>query len=114
MQDLKPCRLSYEQMDAKTKAKVSHAVLAAVVILAMLPPMLLLNIYSLTITVCCPLIATVLPGFFYYINSKMNSDPEQNGKFTQAVGLVYACFGLFVMPLFLMLTMYTIQMNKPI
>lgn len=108
MQDLKPCRLSYEQMDEETKYKVSLGVFALVVLLALLPPMLLLNIYALTITVCCPLIATVLPGFFFYINARMNSDPDQDSKLTQAQGIVYACFGLFMMPLFLMLTMYSI------
>lgn len=99
-------------MDTRTKRIISYGVLAVVVVLAMIPPEVLLNIYAVAVTVCCPLIATVLPGFFFYINAKMNNDPEQNGKVSQAVGLVYACCGLFVMPLFLMLTMYTIQNNQ--
>jgi SNF family Na+-dependent transporter len=109
VQDLKHCRLSYEQMDNRLKRIISYGVLAVVVALAMVPPKCLVNIYAIAVTVCCPLIATVLPGFFFYINSKINNDAEQNSKFSQAVGLVYACCGLFVMPLFLMLTMYTIQ-----
>lgn len=77
-------------------------------LLAMIPPEVLLVIWSITCTVACPLIATVLPGFFYYVNAKVNYDPEQSGKLKQAYGLLYASFGLIVMPIFLVFTIYTV------
>lgn len=62
------------------KQRASIITFALVFLLAMVPPDNLLYIYSITVTVACPLIATVLPGFFSYINIKVNFDPEKNTK----------------------------------
>ena len=106
--DQVPCRLSYYKLSEKVKWWVIIATFGQVYVLSLVPPTYLLNIYSVVVTVACPLIATVLPGLFAYTYVKQNYDQEQTTKCQQWYGFIYACFGLFIMPLFLMLTIYLV------
>jgi hypothetical protein len=69
-----PNRLSYQNLSRKTTHITQYSMFFCVFLLALLPPEILLSIYSVTCTVACPLIATVLPGFFYYTITKDSQD----------------------------------------
>ena len=112
MRNKAQARHSYFQLDVQTKNAASVILFSIVVVLALLPPGLLLDIWSVVCTVCCPLIATVLPGFFYYINLKHNRDLNDDETKFKCAPLTYAVVSLAMMPLLLMLTMYSIQMNN--
>ena len=112
MRNKAQARLSYYQLDSKTKNFASTLLFGTVVLLALLPPGLLLDIWSVVCTVCCPLLATVLPGFFYYINLKQNRDLNYDETRFKCAPLTYAVVSLAMMPILLMLTMYSIQMNN--
>lgn len=103
-------RLSYLNLNKRVAKLTQFGMFVCVVLLALLPPGILLAIYSLGVTVACPLIATVLPGFFYYTITRDSQDnPEDKTNKCQLwMGFIYFLFNLICMPLLLMLTMYTI------
>lgn len=76
-----------------------------VVLLALLRPISLLVIWSITCTICCPLIAAVIPGYLYY--RKLKSGYEESSL--EKLPLIYALVQLIMMPLLLMLTIYSIS-----
>lgn len=104
-----PARLAYHLLEERKKRVTLVFLFLAICLLAITPPYSCLVIYSVTCTVTCPLIATVLPGLFYYRVSKADSDLEQAAQKRQsAFGFGYFLLNLAVLPFYLMLTMYAI------
>lgn len=107
--DSNHCRHSYYKINTKVKLIAENLTFVLVVLLALIPPKMLLNCWSITCTVACPLIATVLPGFFYYTQAGLNHDKDEKSKQKKCYGLIYSIVGILFLPSFLMLTIYTIQ-----
>jgi len=99
-------RMTYQKLSPKVKRDYSLVFFLLVFITSFLvikQNNALRGIWGVAGSIACPLIVCVLPGcFFYYV--RKDNDQGEGGCQKKYFGLIYAIWGLLLLPVFLTLS----------
>ena len=99
-------RMTYQKLSSSIKRKYSLMFYLLVFLTAFLvikQNNALRGIWGVAGSIACPLIVCVLPGCFYYYVRKDNDNSEERCP-RKYFGLIYAIWGLLLLPIFLTLS----------